>query len=94
MSGHFDFEAFESGSGSLPASSTVQDSVVTIVDDSGDDDASNISDDEVEARIHEVGGVAHDVRHGRVFRGEAVDGDHVTSSAAEGVRDNAGGVTH
>ena len=53
-----------------------------------------LSNDEVEACVHEAEGVADDVRHGRVFGGETVDGDHVASSATEGVGDNTGGVTH
>lgn len=51
MSPEFDFDAFESGRGSLPTSSTVQDSVFTIVDGSRDDDASLVFDVVVEAPL-------------------------------------------
>ena len=53
-----------------------------------------LPNDKVEACVYAVGGVADDVRHGGVFRGEAVDGDYVASRAVEGVGDDAGGVTH
>jgi hypothetical protein len=56
--------------------------------------ARGLSNDKVEACVYEVGGVADDVRHGGVLGGEAVDGDHVAPCAAEGVGDDAGGVTH
>jgi hypothetical protein len=59
-----------------------------------EESAGRLPDDEVEASVYEVGGVAHDVRHGRVLGGEAVDGDHIASSAAEGVGNDASGVTH
>jgi hypothetical protein len=56
--------------------------------------AGRLPDDKVEASVYEVRGIAHDVRHGRVLGGETVDGDHIASSAAESVGNDASGVTH
>ena len=45
--------------------------------------------DEVETGVQEVGGVAHDVRHRRVFGRKAIDGGHVAAGTAKGIRSDA-----
>jgi hypothetical protein len=53
-----------------------------------------LADNKVESGIQEVRSVTHNVWHRRVFRGEAIYCDHVAPSAAEGVSNDTGGVTH